>query len=203
MKSVLVVAAGLLGLGTAVLVHGLPDSGTDRTAPHVTLLAPTRPTVARGPVTFLAEADDAGTGVVLVDFFVDGDWITRVEHEPWRARWDDALDHPGAHVVQAKAVDAAGNVRYSATGEVLVADVEAPTVWITEVDDEPGSVTVSVGAADNVAVDRVEVFAGDELVGRDGKAPFVVVADAGSVAGRPLKAKAVDPSGNVRYSAGY
>ena len=190
-------------LGTAaVAAWGLTvlrARDADRVAPNVTLVAPATGAVVRGDVRLVARAHDGDTGVAQVDFFVDGEWVAAATAAPWTARWEATVDHPGERLVQAKATDEAGNTSYSAEADITIADEEPPAVWIMEVD---GS-SVRVGATDNVAIDRVELFVGTALVAVDDEHPFVFDVAESELDGGPLKAKAIDTSGNVRYSEVY
>ena len=178
-------------------------SRADQRAPTVTLVAPTTGTVVRGDMPLVARAHDAESSIDRVDFFVDGEWVAAATSAPWSVRWEEAADHPGERLVQAKATDAAGNARYSAEADITIADEEPPAVWIVDVDDRSAGSSVRVGATDNVAIERVEVFAGTTLVGVDLVRPYEVDVPAGELEGDVLKAKAVDTSGNVRYSAAF
>jgi hypothetical protein len=94
----------------------------------------------------------------------------------------------------------------TATGGGTSADSAAPTVTLSTAAcnaDVAGSVALSATAADNVAVTRVQFFAGDTLIGTATASPYSVTWNtAGTASGScDLKARAEDAAGNVTDSA--
>ncbi len=62
-----------------------------------------------GHVTFIAEADDACSGIDRVEFLIDGE-IAHVDTQaPYTFRYDPWLVFPATHTVTARAFDGAGN----------------------------------------------------------------------------------------------
>jgi bacterial leucyl aminopeptidase len=93
----------------------------DTTAPSVTLTGPAAGSTVSGTATLTANATDA-VGVSGVDFFVDGVRKGSDASSPYSYAWDTTTASNGAHVLQAKASDAAGNQGTSASASVTVAN---------------------------------------------------------------------------------
>jgi hypothetical protein len=101
-------------------------------------------------------------------------------------------------------IDAAAAVaRARAT---VASDTRAPSVSITSPVGGPvqGVVEVDASAVDNVAIARLELYAGNELVASDATAPYAFAWDTSSFAdgSTTLHAKAYDTAGNAATSAG-
>ncbi len=181
----------------------------DTEAPSVTLTAPaggTRVTVA---TTVTASATD-NLGVTKVEFFVDGTTLLgEVTAEPWQAPLDPATLADGAHVLTARASDAAGNTATSdpvtiAVGDTPV-DVTAPQVRVvTPAVNAEVALTVRVlaEATDDVGVASVDLELDGAVVAsltappwrRDvevAAGPHAVVAIARDAAGNVARSEAV------------
>ena len=98
------------------------NSGSDPTAPTVTITSPTNNAQVGGIITITADADDE-TGVLGVQFFVDGT-ATGPEDtvEPYGANWDTRGVANGAHTLTARARDTSGNTAVSAPVNANVAN---------------------------------------------------------------------------------
>lgn len=121
---------GLDGLFTLQLMV-VRDDGTvktayipvtvDNTPPEIRLVLPTPGSRFTWPdsreILIQAEVSDA-SGIVQVEFQVDGRTVGTSASEPWSFRWPLGL--AGDHKVSARAVDRAGNVTDSETIQVVV-----------------------------------------------------------------------------------
>lgn len=85
---------------------GLDD--LDPNPPQVALTAPYDGAQVNGLVTLSAEAAD-DVGIERVDFLLDGAVIATDRLPPYQAQWNSATATNGAHVLQARAEDIAGN----------------------------------------------------------------------------------------------
>ena len=84
--------------------------------PTVTLTAPAANAVLTGNATLSATAADnsGGSGVVLVQFLVDGSTVAQTSVSPYTVTFNSAILANGQHAFSAKAWDAAGNNAVSA-----------------------------------------------------------------------------------------
>jgi len=111
----------------------------------------------------------------------------------------------GSHVVEVRATDAAGNTALLPKAVVSMnnnTDTTAPTVSITTVSQRKLDLTVTISAADNVGVTRVELYIDGKLAGTDTSAPYSIRVSAKSYAfgTHQLTAKAYDAAGNTKVS---
>ncbi|MEO1366824.1 MAG: Ig-like domain-containing protein, partial [Acidobacteriota bacterium] len=129
----------------------------------------------------VALAADAMDDVLLqrVDFLVDGEVVASDGDAPYTA--DVVLTAPDVRSprsLQAVALDNGGNSTPSAAVAVtVIEDLEPPTVTVTAPADgvsviEGTSVSVQATAADNVAVDRVELLANGGAFATDASSPY-------------------------------
>jgi len=148
-------------------------------------------------VVFYAGGNRLGKGTLAAD------------DQTYRLTWDTTGYPDGAVKLEARAYDAAGNVGSAAvTVTVANADEEAPSVeWVKPADGAvlSGVVTLEVSARDNVAVQRVAFYAGENLLGEDtdGSDGYTLDWD---TTGYPdgavkLEARAYDAAGNVGSAA--
>jgi hypothetical protein len=105
---------------------GMPPSET--VPPTVSLTAPAADATLSGEVTLSADAMDnpGGSGVVLVQFLVDGATVAQTAASPYRVSWNSAVVSNDNHVFTAKAWDAAGNFAASAPVTARVSGNSAP-----------------------------------------------------------------------------
>jgi hypothetical protein len=84
--------------------------------PTVTLTAPTAGASITGTTMLKADAMDnaGGSGVVLVQFLVDGSPVAQAAKSPYTVSWNSAVVTNASHSFAAKAWDAAGNFAISA-----------------------------------------------------------------------------------------
>ncbi|WP_242393559.1 Ig-like domain-containing protein [Anaeromyxobacter oryzisoli] len=175
----------------------------DTTPPSVAIDLPAKDAVVGGFVHLEALASD-GRGVATVQFFSGGELLGTAVTPPWAIDWDTRALAGGAVEVVAVAVDASGNQAQS-TPLPLVLDNVPPTASI--VAPAPGAtasgreVAIQVSAADDQAVDRVEVFAAGAFVGNAALVGgrWTLTWNAGLLPNGEvtLEARAYDRSGNV------
>jgi hypothetical protein len=97
-----------MALGAVNATGGAPDS----TPPTVTVTTPTAgATVIRTSSVSVTATDNVG--VVRVELYLDGEWVATVRTWPFTTRWRTHWYVFGAHTLQCKAYDAAGNVGIS------------------------------------------------------------------------------------------
>lgn len=111
---------------------GLDD--LDGIAPTVALTTPTNGSTLAGSVTIAANASD-NVGVDHVEFLLDGNLLGSDDSVPYDISWDTATSGSGAHVLQARAVDLAGNVGTSAQVNVTVSGAPGGGTPVTLVFD--------------------------------------------------------------------
>jgi poly(hydroxyalkanoate) depolymerase family esterase len=91
----------------------------DGIAPTATLTAPANGAAVSGNVPIAANASD-NIGVDRVEFLLDGALLGSDTSAPYAFSWNSSTASNGAHVLQARAVDLAGNVGSSAQVNVTV-----------------------------------------------------------------------------------
>lgn len=125
----------------------------DGVAPSATITAPANGATVSGTVSVTANASD-NIGVDRVEFLLDGALSGSDASAPYTYAWNSTTASNGAHALQARAVDLAGNTGYS------------PQVNVT-VGNGGGSAPVTVGFANEDAND------GYVKAGNGGSAPAV------------------------------
>ncbi len=91
----------------------------DGTPPTATLTAPANGAAVTGSIAITANASD-NIGVDRVEFLLDGGLLGSDATAPYAFTWNSATASNGAHVLQARAVDLAGNVGSSPLVNVTV-----------------------------------------------------------------------------------
>ena len=153
------------------------------------------------PVSVVLSATDSGSGVDRIRYTLDGS-------EPSTSNGSDyqgPLVVQSATVLRYRAYDKAGNAE-APHQQGLNIDPVPPTVALVSPGPDatvPAGVTLTAGAADNVAVDRVEFLVDGDLVGTAKSAPYTVQYAFGPGEDGPhtLVARAVDSAGNVAESS--
>lgn len=148
------------------------------TAPTVELISPRAASrIIEGlTLPFLARASD-DLAVAWVELLVDGEVVARLEEEPYR--FDHAvLFGRSSVVVEARAADSEGQSSTAGPVTVQVDADDPPLVVLLEpVPEEPvvfgGQLEVVIGASDDIAVDRVELYLNSEWVAERGELPYV------------------------------
>jgi hypothetical protein len=172
---------------------------TDPTPPTARLAAPANGALVGGVVTLRPTVSD-NRGVAWAQLWKDGVLWSTSYAAPFTLAWDAGREREGAHTLQVRAVDAAGNVGASETIRVMV-DATKPTVSITSPAPNAtvrGAVNVAVKAADANGVGRVTLSVDGVVVATDTTAPYSLPwnsALAGSNARKTLVVTAYDRSG--------
>ncbi|HEX9780848.1 MAG TPA: Ig-like domain-containing protein [bacterium] len=91
----------------------------DNTPPRVRLISPEPAATLSGTVTLAAQAEDA-VGLQLVKFLLDGQALGLAVSPPYGLTWDTTTGPNGRHMLQALAVDHAGNTALSDPVSVLI-----------------------------------------------------------------------------------
>ncbi|MBH24525.1 MAG: hypothetical protein CMH57_08745 [Myxococcales bacterium] len=138
----------------------------DRTRPEIDMTAPMDRALVNADVVCEATAtDDDAIASVQFGVLATSNAVVVRNGPPWQATVDVASLEAGEYTLLATATDRAGNTRQDA--RTLVVD-RPPTVAFTA--PEEGApireeVFIVVAAADDVALERVELYEGDRLVG--------------------------------------
>ncbi len=180
---------------------------TDTTAPTVSVTAPANGATVSGNVALAATASD-NVGVTQVEFRVDGTLVGTDATAPYASTWNSTGAAVGAHTIQARAYDAAGNTT-NASVSVNIAggggpDTTAPTVSVTSPTNGSkvtGAVSVTANASDNTAVSKVEFRINGRLVGTDTTAPYSTTWSAPSAYTQgPVVSFTFDDGMDIQYS---
>jgi len=84
----------------------------DTTPPSISILSPSNGARISSQVTVLVSASDQ-VGVARVDLYVDGALTSSATTSPFTTKWNAKKAKAGAHTLQCRAYDAAGNVGLS------------------------------------------------------------------------------------------
>jgi M6 family metalloprotease-like protein len=123
-------AAGNSGSSSTVSVT-VSNTTSDTQAPTTAITSPAAGATVSGAVTLAATASD-NVGVTRVEFYVDGALVGSDTSSPYSVSWSSTSATNGAHSVQSRAFDAAGNSSSSATVGFTVSnstgDTTAPVI---------------------------------------------------------------------------
>jgi thermitase len=202
-------AAGNVGLSASANVT-VQNAIADSTAPTVTITAPTPGTTVSGTVNVAVNATD-NVGVATLEWYLDNVLTGSGPGGSLSFSWATAGATNGAHTLQARAYDAAGNAGTSGPVSVLVqneADTTAPIVRITTPTDGAAiprrakTINVYVTSSDNAKVTKVELYADGKLAGSSTSAnPVFNWSTSKLTAGsHSLQARAYDAAGNIGVS---
>ncbi|MBI5484059.1 MAG: fibronectin type III domain-containing protein, partial [Deltaproteobacteria bacterium] len=151
-----------------------------------------------------ASATD-NTGVVKVEFLVNGNIQSTVATAPYEFTWDTRALQPGTYSITAKAYDAAGNVGTTSISAIVASELTPPTVScsVPVTGSASGTVMVSCSATDDVAVARVEIYVNSVMAAAFNTIPYQYAWDTISVANGQytISARAYDTAGNIGVSA--
>ena len=174
----------VVGYDTAARLASDAPAPADSTPPVVSWTAPTAGQVLRGALSelnCLVVASDP-SGVVRVDFEVDGRPLGSDPFGPWSCAWDTSVETDGPHTLKATAYDAAGNAA-SATVTVQL-DISSASVvneapWVDLVTPSAGStftdsLAMSATAGDDNAVVKVEFYVDGVVRATDSSVPYSV-----------------------------
>src|SRR5438445_8399138 len=110
--AIAVLATGFLALRCAPSCRSDDDCTRDTTPPTAVLLDIASGAGVAGEIRLTAGADD-DTGVISVDFAVDGAVFAKAAKSPWSIAWDTLAADNGAHTLTAMAHHASGNLSAS------------------------------------------------------------------------------------------
>jgi len=200
-------AAAALQYAASVPLAPAPDT----TAPTVAVTSPTGGTTVAGTVSVSVNASD-NVGVAHVDLLVNGAVVATDTAAPYQFSWNSANVANGSVTVTAAAYDAAGNSAVSSPVMLTVSntvapppDTTPPTVSIASPTGGTvsGNVPVSVNAADNVGVTRVDLLVNGAVVATSNVSPWQFTWNSATVSNgsATLAAKAYDAAGNVATSS--
>lgn len=196
---------GRVNASAAVAAAASYTPPPDTTAPTVAVTAPLGGvTVSATTVVDVTASDDVG--MAKVDLLVDGVFFATDTFSPYSFAWDTTAVPNGVHTLQAVATDAVGNAASTVTMSVTVSNAPPDTAPPTASIDAPaagatvsGTTTVSVSAADNVGVVKVEFFVDSVLYATDTTAPYAIAwnTTTSSNAAHTLLVVATDAAGNA------
>jgi len=182
-------------------------SAADTTNPTAAITAPTSGASVSGSNTVTVNAAD-NVAVSKVEFLVNGVVEGTSTTAPYSFAWNTTTVPNGSVTLSAKAYDVAGNVDQSGVSvsvNNLLPDTIPPTVSVLRPSagsTPKGTVQVDVGATDNVAVTKVELYVDGVIYAIYGSAPFSMSWNTAAYANGThiLKAKAYDAKGNAGVS---
>jgi thermitase len=102
------------GNATSASVLVTVRNAADTAPPTITITSPQNGSTVSGNVSVLVNAAD-NVGVVRVELYVDGGLTAVSASAPFTTKWNSRRATTGAHTIQAKAYDAAGNACLSQT----------------------------------------------------------------------------------------
>src|SRR5438105_3554117 len=152
---------------------GTPDT----TPPTTSITAPANGATVSGTTSVTATASD-NVGVTKVEFYLDNVLQSTSTTSPYSWNWNTTTSANGAHVLNSKAYDAAGNTGTSTNVSVTVsnvADTTPPTTSITAPANGAtvsGTTTFTATASDNVGVTKVEFYLDNVLQSTSTASPY-------------------------------
>lgn len=177
----------------------------EQVPPVVELNSPPTGTSVTGVVNVTASATD-NVGVTKVEIWVNNVLATTATEVPCTYSWDTSVLPQGSYTVVAKAFDAAGNVGQASSTVNVVNDTVPPVVDLVSPANGAtlsGTVTISIGASDNVGVSSVQILANGLPIYNSNVAPYSFSWDTTKVGNGSYAISAVarDNAGNEGYSA--
>ena len=191
----------------ATLTDGVGNATTltqpfvsDNTPPQVGVASPAAGAFVGGTITLTATAQDATTGIALIELLADGQPVGGCAASPCSVAWATAKHGDGPATVSARAADGAGNTGVSAPVAVTV-DNSAPSGFLVSpvdgaVVEESLLVAVKVEDAD---FDSVSCAVGDIALGPSSNPALSAVVDLSGTLDGPLSVSctARDAAGNA------
>jgi len=144
----------------------------DNAAPSVAWTAPAPGAFVAGTAPLAASASD-NLSVSSVVFAIDGTTLATDLSAPYSTSWSSTTTSNGAHTLNARAQDMAGNT--TSTQISVTVDNAAPTVSFGSPASGAtvsGTVSVQVNAGDNLGIASVSVSVDGVLLGTDNTAPY-------------------------------
>ncbi len=93
---------------SAVSVN-VTGGATDTQPPTVNVTSPTNGATVNGILVLAASASDVGTGVLKVEFYINGSKVGEDTTNPYEINWDTSAVTDGNYSISAKAIDGANN----------------------------------------------------------------------------------------------
>jgi len=202
--------AGKCGAALAALwVICSPLQAQSNTPPQAILIHPPagRSYAAGAAIRLEVEATDVDDAVVRVDFFEGSTLLGTVTNAPYRLMFTNTME-VRPHTVFARATDSRGASSDSPAVRFYVGMDNAPPIVTIAAPSEgavigvPGTVVVSVVIDDDD--DRpslVTIYQDSQVAAVVGEMPYTAVISNLTVGSHVLRAKAVDPSINIAWSA--
>ncbi|MBI4430393.1 MAG: right-handed parallel beta-helix repeat-containing protein, partial [Candidatus Omnitrophica bacterium] len=144
----------------SVSVIAPPPPPADTTPPSVTVTSPLTGDVS-GTVAITVDAQDSGSGINYVEFYIDNALAATVNTLPYAYIWNTTLLSDGSHTLMAKAIDNATppNVGISSLLTVNVANAPPPPACTADFCDEYTSLShVDQASMTNVVWDGVSAL---------------------------------------------
>jgi hypothetical protein len=141
----------ILDLSILLSNYGKSVTTGDTTPPTVSLSAPASGATVSGSSVSLAATASDNVAVTKVEFYVDSTLVNSDTTSPYAYTWNSTTVANGAHTIQAKAYDAAGN-NANKSVSVTVSNVVSPppppsgggtVLWGTNFEDAPVGETIS------------------------------------------------------------
>ena len=196
---------GRVNAARAVAAAG-SGGGGDTLPPTVSFTYPSNGASVSGSINVQVAASD-NVGVASVSLKVDGVLLGSDNTAPFAFTWNTPGVSDGVHSLTATALDAAGNVANASLSVTVnnAGDTTAPTVAISSPANGAtvsGNVSVSINAADNVGVVKVELYVDGQLKATSTSAPYGTKWNARreTAGSHTLQSKAYDSAGNVGLS---
>jgi len=208
------IGSGRINAYNAVVCSGalppLPPP-SDTTPPVTSITSPLNGSIVSGTITVSATASDS-VGVTSVELYQDGVLAATDTASPYEFTWDTTQSPSGAHTLQTKAYDAAGNIGSSSIISVTVdntaKDTTPPvTSIISPLNNATvarrSSVSIAALATDETGVSKVEFYVNAFLQCSDTSSPYSCSWKVPGAPGKTYKfsTKAFDTSNNSALSS--
>lgn len=141
---------------------------SDSIAPTVSISSPSSGSIVAGVVVVNVAASD-NVGLARVELYMDGALLASGSLAPYTFSIDSLLKSDGAHSLQAKAYDTAGNMASSSLVNITIdnyPDTTPPVITSISPSNGTvvkGSVTISAKATDNEVVAGMSIYINDKL----------------------------------------
>lgn len=175
----------------------------DGVAPSATITAPANDATVSGSVTVSATASD-NVGIDRVEFLLDGTLLGSDATAPYAIVWNSATASNGAHLLQARATDLAGNVGTSAQVSVTVSGGTSGTpVTTTFSNEDANDGYVKAGASGSAPVVGTLEATYGLAIGRGSDGNFNRTVLSFDTAGIPDGATVTSATLTVAYRSAY
>jgi thermitase len=197
---------GRVNASRAVSLAGGSSPPPDTTPPTVSFLSPAAGSTVSNTVGVQVSASD-NVGVAGISLSLDGSVVAGGSGSSLLFSWNTLACGNGTHTLQAVANDSSGNTANTQISVTVdnIADTTAPTISITS----PANgatvsrvLSVTVNAADDVGVARVELYVDSKLTSTSTSAPFTTTWNTrkAGLGAHTLLCKGYDAAGNVGLS---